>query len=97
VGIFKCPGSQNFSQPKPENVLCPFCGNDIEMWTDEAKATCQKCKKTIFRNGGATCLDWCKYAKQCVGERVYKKYLENKKIKEEGGKHVKPKDTRRPE
>jgi len=92
----KCPGSQSFSQPKPENTKCPFCGAEAEIWSDEVKTTCPKCNKTFLREGKTTCLDWCKYAKQCVGERVYKKYLGNKKIKK-GGKHVKPKNARRPE
>lgn len=91
----KCPGSQSFSQPKPEDAKCPFCGAEVETWSDEVKTTCTKCNKTFLREGKETCLDWCKYAKQCVGERVYKKYLENKKIKK-GDKHVKPKDIKRP-
>lgn len=59
----------------------------MEIWTDEVKAKCPKCKKSVVRNGGATCLDWCKYAKECLGEELYKKYLKNKKTK--GEKDVK--------
>ncbi|MFH1594619.1 MAG: HD domain-containing protein [Candidatus Omnitrophota bacterium] len=74
----KCPGSQKFNQPQPEIIACEFCRAEVEIWTDEAKATCPKCKKTIIREGGASCLDWCKYAKECVGDSIYSKYMKNK-------------------
>jgi predicted RNA-binding Zn-ribbon protein involved in translation (DUF1610 family) len=75
---FKCPGSQIFSQPKPENIKCPFCGEEIEIWTDEVKAKCPNCKKAVTREQGQSCLDWCKYAKECVGDELYNKYMKNK-------------------
>lgn len=76
---FKCPGSQNFSQPHPESIKCPFCGEDTEIWTDEVQAKCHKCKKTVFREQGQSCLDWCKYARECVGDEQYNKYMKNRK------------------
>ncbi len=78
--ISKCPGSQSFSQPHPEYMNCNYCGAEIEIWTDEAKAECPKCKKTSIRLGGQSCLDWCKYAKDCVGGEIYSKYMQNKII-----------------
>jgi len=84
--IFKCPGSQKFSQPQPEFRSCPFCGEEVEIWTDEIKARCRKCKTAVFREQAQTCLDWCKYAKECVGEQVYNKYMQNKsKQSKKGG------------
>jgi len=76
--MYKCPGSQKFSQPQADNIKCPFCGKDVEIWSDEPKATCSSCGKDILREEGATCLDWCKYAKECVGDTVYSKYMQNK-------------------
>jgi HD superfamily phosphodiesterase len=76
--IAKCPGSQNFSQPKPENVACPFCSYDVEIWTDEVKATCPKCKRTFLREGEQSCLDWCAFAKECLGEALFGTYMRNK-------------------
>jgi len=91
-----CPGSLGFKQPKPEEMHCPFCGGEMEIWTDEVKATCPSCNVTVVREGGAssTCLDWCKYAKMCVGEALYNKYLDNKKVAE-GGHHDKRKGRKR--
>ena len=77
--IDKCPGSQKFSEPQPEFIKCPFCSGEVEIWADEIKAECQSCKRTVLREGGQSCLDWCKYAKECVGDAAYKKYLESRK------------------
>ena len=77
--IDKCPGSQKFSEPQPEFIKCPFCSGEVEIWTDEVKTKCPSCKRTVLREGGQSCLDWCKYAKECVGDEAYKKYLESRK------------------
>lgn len=76
--MFKCPGAQNFKQPKPENIKCPFCSYDTEIWSDETKTTCPKCKKKFTRKSEQSCLDWCKYAKDCLGDPLYDKYIRNK-------------------
>jgi len=52
----------------------------MEIWTDEVKAICTNCKATVFLKQAQICLDWCKYARECVGEELYQKYLENKKL-----------------
>lgn len=76
--IDKCPGAKRFRQPEPEIVRCPFCGEEVEIWTDEIRVTCPNCKNTVMRQEGPSCLDWCRYAKECVGERVYSRYMQNK-------------------
>lgn len=78
--IFKCPGAQRFRQPQPEIINCPFCSEEVEIWTNEVQVTCPNCKKTVMRQQGTSCLDWCRYAKECVGEEVYNKYIKNKSI-----------------
>lgn len=75
-----CPGSSKFRQPQPEIIKCPSCNVEIEIWTDEIQATCPNCKNTVMREGGASCLDWCRYAKECVGDKTYNKYMQNKAI-----------------
>ena len=49
--ISKCPGSMGFSQPHPEFIKCPYCSSEVEIFTDEAKAVCPKCKKEVLREG----------------------------------------------
>lgn len=81
-----CPGAKFFKNPQPIFKNCPNCGYEVEIWTDEIKAACPKCKKTVFREASPTCLDWCKFAKQCVGEDALSRY---QKQKEEGKKKPK--------
>ncbi|MFH1578501.1 MAG: HD domain-containing protein [Candidatus Omnitrophota bacterium] len=78
--IFNCPGAQKFRQPQPEDIKCPFCCAEIEIWTDEIQVRCPKCKKNVLRQGNASCLDWCRYAKECVGPDTYGKYMQNKAV-----------------
>jgi len=76
---FNCPGSQRFKQPQPEIINCPFCADEIELWTDEAEAVCSTCKRNVTRESGNCCLDWCAYARGCVGEAAYDRYVQNKR------------------
>ena len=77
---FECPGSRAIRQPQPEFIKCPFCSEDVEIWTDEIKAICPKCKKTAMRQQGESCLEWCSYAKECVGDQAYNNYIQNRNI-----------------
>lgn len=67
MDLFKCPGSQTLRQPIPENIECPFCGGEVEIWSDEAKGTCLSCKNTVPREMKAGCWEWCKFAAKCLG------------------------------
>jgi len=78
MAIDFCPGSQKFRQPQPEIIKCPKCAQELEIWTDEIKSTCPNCKNTILRESGVSCLEWCKYAKECVGDETYTKFMQNK-------------------
>ncbi len=74
-----CPGSGPFKQPKPEDLKCSRCNAEIEIWSDEAKAKCPSCGNIVLRKfSGNTCLDWCKEARFCVGDKVYKNYIQGK-------------------
>lgn len=77
---FECQGSQKFRQPQPEYIKCNSCGEEVEIWTDEVQTTCPKCKAKVTRQEGSSCLDWCKYARECVGDRIYTNFLKNKAI-----------------
>jgi hypothetical protein len=70
----KCPGSMSFTQPKPEVVKCADCGADVEIWSDEATGTCLSCSKTVIRSETQSCVDYCKYAKECLGDDKFKQY-----------------------
>ncbi len=75
-----CPGAKFLRQPKPEMYTCPTCGEEIEIWSDEIRGYCATCKKAVLKDSSTSCLDWCQYGKDCVGEEVYSKYMENRAV-----------------
>jgi predicted amidophosphoribosyltransferase len=82
--IIECPGSKIFKQPQPDNIACPYCHDDVEIWTDEFEVKCPGCKRTVSRNDSQSCLDWCKEARRCVGDKVYDDYMRSKKNRRVG-------------
>jgi uncharacterized paraquat-inducible protein A len=74
--INKCPG-QDDRNIRVETIECPDCGYLIEIFSDEIKANCPRCETLVCRQRLASCVDWCKFAKECIGEERYKKlYVE---------------------
>lgn len=69
----ECPGSKEIRFPKPEEISCFYCGADVEIWSDETETTCKSCGKSVSRDLGPTCLDWCAFARECVGEEKYRR------------------------
>ena len=74
-----CPGSRLIKEARPEYVLCSHCQNEVEIWSDEFRGRCSRCKSWVYREQGATCLDWCKEAERCVGSAVLKAYRRARK------------------
>ena len=75
-----CPGSKLLRQPAPEIFTCLSCSGEVEIWTDELKADCPNCHRTLFRDNTMSCLDWCKYGKDCVGDDIYDRHMHNKAV-----------------
>lgn len=69
----KCPGSRIIREPVPELVNCPNCGKEVEIWTDELRTTCSNCGTKVFREQQPSCIEWCSYAKECVGPEVFER------------------------
>lgn len=63
----KCPG-QDKRNVKQENISCNFCGYDIEIFSDELKVRCPRCKNLICRKILSSCVEWCRSAKDCRGD-----------------------------
>ncbi|UCB45444.1 MAG: HD domain-containing protein [Spirochaetota bacterium] len=74
----KCPGSMIMWQPKPEIFRCQSCGHEVEIWTDEIKVTCRNCNQVVSKYIDMSCIEWCKLAKECVGEGQFNKYMKNR-------------------
>ncbi len=77
-----CPGSNEIKQPKPEDIICRKCGEPTEIWSDETEAKCTRCGELNARLLGPSCIDWCAFAKECVGESKY-----NRLKSQENGKN----------
>ena len=66
------------SKSKEISILekrCPQCGSEIELFSVDTEATCEHCAVTIY-NDTLSCVQWCKYARQCVGESMYQRMME---------------------
>jgi HD superfamily phosphodiesterase len=72
-----CPG-QDRRNAHPESIICKHCGYPAEIFSDELKAICPQCKNLICKERLPTCLDWCKAAKECLGDQGYQSYREAK-------------------
>ncbi|MBM3249655.1 MAG: phosphohydrolase [Candidatus Omnitrophica bacterium] len=64
--IRKCPG-QDDRKINAEEIRCPDCGYEAEIFSDELKVKCPGCKGLICRALLPSCIDWCKHARECLG------------------------------
>jgi hypothetical protein len=64
----RCPG-QNTLFWKPDDiydVTCPSCGTPVEFWKDDSKRTCKCGHRFLNPKRDLGCLEYCKYAEQCM-------------------------------
>ena len=60
-------------RPKTPTItekICPNCGSVIELFSIDTEVACEKCGFVAY-NDELSCVQWCKYAKACVGEEMY--------------------------
>jgi predicted RNA-binding Zn-ribbon protein involved in translation (DUF1610 family) len=74
--ITRCPG-QYGKIFKPEEIPCSGCGRVLEIFSDEARAKCPACGSLNCRERLPACVDWCRYAEDCVGEENLKSLKKN--------------------
>jgi hypothetical protein len=95
----RCPG-QNTLFWKPDDiydVTCPSCGKPVEFWKDDSKRTCKCGHRFLNPKRDLGCLEYCKYAEQCMpdmfqGENLKALYRDRLLV---GAKiALKPEDTR---
>ena len=66
----KCPGI-DFRYLRVKIIKCDNCGYKVEVFSDEMRAKCPKCKEYVYRKDMPSCIDWCRYAKKCIGDKRY--------------------------
>lgn len=71
----RCPGSANLRTPTLAIKRCPQCGEEVEVFSNDVSVPCPGCGFVVY-NDLLSCVQWCKYAKECVGEEVYRKLME---------------------
>ena len=61
--------------PTIEDRICPNCGNPIEIFSTDTEVACDKCGFVVY-NDKLSCVQWCKYARKCVGDQMYEQMME---------------------
>lgn len=77
----KCPGS-DIRNLRISVHKCPNCGHEVEIFSDEIRAKCSKCGTYVYKEQVPSCINWCKSARQCLGEERWKELMGQN---EEGG------------
>ena len=84
--ILACQGRDK--TPTIKEKKCPVCGHMIEVFSIDTEVVCEHCGQKVY-NDALSCVQWCKYAKMCVGEETYnelKKVAEAQKARREAEK-----------
>lgn len=65
-------------KPRTPTILekvCPQCGCEVELFSTDTEVRCEHCGFTIY-NDTLSCVQWCKYARQCVGDAMYETMMQ---------------------
>jgi len=73
-----CPGAANLRTPTLAIKKCPQCGEEVELFSNDISVKCS-CGFVVY-NDIASCVQWCKHAKECVGEEMYNKLVKQKPV-----------------
>jgi hypothetical protein len=49
----------------------------VEIFSNDVAVKCSGCGFVVY-NDTASCVQWCRYAKECVGPEMYEKLTEQK-------------------
>jgi NADH pyrophosphatase NudC (nudix superfamily) len=78
----RCPGAANLRTPTLAIKKCPQCGEEVEVFSNDVSVKCSRCGFEVF-NDILSCVQWCKYAQECVGTETYNKIMAQMKAQEE--------------
>jgi hypothetical protein len=62
-----CPG-QDGRELKVAVSMCPSCGSEVEMFSDETRVKCHNCGRYVCSESMPSCIEWCAKARECIGE-----------------------------
>ena len=55
--------------------VCPQCGHLIELFSIDTQMPCENCGFVAY-NDTLSCVQWCQYARKCVGDEMYEHMME---------------------
>ena len=67
-------GCQGKPQIKIMERTCPQCGHEVEIFSVDTQVACENCGFVIY-NDTLTCVQWCKYARQCMGDEMVERLM----------------------
>ena len=67
-------GCQGKPQIKIMERICPQCGHEVEIFSIDTQVACENCGFVIY-NDTLTCVQWCKYARKCMGDEMVERLL----------------------
>ena len=70
-GIHMLDGCQG--KPRTPTIIekvCPNCGHEIELFSIDTQMPCEHCGFVAY-NDTLSCVQWCQYARKCVGDEMY--------------------------
>ena len=73
-----CPGAANLRTPTLTIRKCPQCGEEVELFSNDVSVTCSRCGFVVY-NDMMSCIQWCRYAQECVGPDMYRKLTRGNK------------------
>jgi NADH pyrophosphatase NudC (nudix superfamily) len=77
-----CPGTANLRTPTLSIKKCPRCGEEVELFSNDVSVKCSTCGFEVY-NDILSCVQWCRYAKECVGEETYTKIMAQMRAQEQ--------------
>ena len=57
-----------------EEKKCPRCGHPVEIFSIDTSVKCENCGFEIY-NDALNCVQWCQYARKCVGDEMYESLM----------------------
>lgn len=70
-------GCQGKKGPEIEEVICPNCGNTVELVSTDIFGVCEECGETVFTDR-MDCARNCPQARECLGEKGYGRMINAK-------------------
>lgn len=74
-----CPGAANLRITTLSIKNVPGVAGDVELYSSDISVKCSNCGFVVYNNI-ASCVQGCRYAKECVGEEMYNKVMAQKNV-----------------